>query len=642
MNVQDATRQFIDAIQLDTDPCVYLDEGVDWDVVLDELADGPYAADLFLLLCKRIDIIPHAPCLLSRLLSGLNDTAAAQETVGALCAIEPPRIVVRECFETLRKIAGDRDRHYGTRSAALRGVLYLSQSERSLLFYLQGDLLNLDLTDDPIFLRHAAAIVGLIASHKPDDAFLDLLHSLSKIPEATDESAYALGLIDLADALGESEREKAVDNFTSAKGWFKTAAAASAFRPDADLFAAVIEIILAFATEEPPSSIRSALPDLRESLFQQIVLTSPADGVPSDLSWIGQRAIEASHWASVGLAISHLADNLDRNAWLNPILVIENELFFLLSASRTLFRRNSAGGFEATLSPRIETHFVAEKAKLSLLNQWLDTKDSEPWSEDARRLRTGIQVRLEALASRNPPDAAREASPLAAIDSCEALRDSARDEVRALMEYVDQKFTLAKTDPIVNDLLESMLRRLRRNEDFVKHRDAAALFTKILVVTRKFLASRDNAQKTTANSYLFDRTETGPKESALHADYMDALRLSELARLCVLEPQDVGAGRADVLFISDAFRIASECKRTFANEDNAQAAEKFGGQLIAYQRSEVKFSALLILDLFDRDGAAEPLSKRATVEFVSSHGTEYALAVFRLQGRLKSPSQLRL
>ena len=642
MDPQDPTKRFIDSVRYDENPGVMSDGAIDWNSVLDELGDGPFAADVFLALCDRVDGIPGIVSVLSKLLAGLNDVAAAQETVSALCAIAPPPAAMTAFFETLRKLVHDRDRHYGARAAALRGTLYLAQFKPSLLRHLQGDLLDLDRHDDPHFLRHAAAVVGLVAAHKPDDDFVDLLRSLADVPEATDEAAYALGLIDLGAALGERERGRAIDSFASAKRWFEKAADASAGRPDARLFVSVIGILLTFAAGEAPSSIRCALPDLRESLFHHLALTSTGDGRPQDLSWIGQKAIEASHWATVGLALSGLADNMDRDAWLYPIMVIENELFLLLSASRTLFRRTTAGGFEAAISPRIETHFVVEKTKLSVLDQWLETKSCERWGDEARRLRKGIGIRLEALANRNPPDAADGASPLAAIEGSEAIDDSDKAVVRALMKEADRTFSAVTSDPVVNTILEDMLVRMHRNPDFVLYRDAAALFATILRVTLRFVYNRDNAQEDTANWYLFDRSKPGPKENALHADYMNALRLSDLARVCVKEAQDVGAGRVDVQFLHGGTTLVSECKLTYANEGNDRAAIRFGGQLIAYQQSSVTFSALVILDLFDRRGHAEHLKKRATVEFVTHEGTEYALAVFRLQGRRKNPSKLKV
>ena len=637
-----ATQRFIDSVRGGAGTRAPIDHDIDWEAVLDDLGDGPYSGDLFLSICEWADKIPGASRLASELLAGLTDVGAAQETVGALCAIAPPPTLTPACFESLRKVAADRTRHSGARAAALRGVLYLAQSERSRLRYLEGDLLALDLRDDPDFLRHAAAVLGLICAHRPDADFVVMLHSLREIPEATDEAAYALGMIELAGALGESRRDQAIRNFSSAKRWFEASVASEQFRPDARLFVAVIGVILAFSNGETPSKIRDDMPALREALFQYVASATHRDERPSDQSWIGQKAVEASYWGDVALAISRLADSFDRDAWLHPIAVIEAQLYFIVSASRTLFRRTPTGGFEAAIFPRIENHFIAEKTKLSILDQWLAERGGEKAGEEIRRLRDGIQDRLEALARRNPTDAASAASALAAVDSCGAISNSDKVVAHALIEAADRDFKLESTDPIVNELLLGMIEGLSKNEDFQKHRNGATLFTTILRTTLKFVINRDNTQCTKATAYLFDLSNPGPTEALLHEDYMNALRLSDLARICVLEPQDVGTGRADVQFLYQGHTIVCECKRTFEKGSNRETVLKFGAQAIAYQRSSVTFSAMLVLDLFDRAGRVEHIRDRATIEFVTLDGTEYALAVFRLQGRLKTPSLLRI
>jgi hypothetical protein len=496
------------------------------------------------------------------------------------------------------------------------------------------------MSDDGGFLRGAAAIVGLICSHRPDDDLVAVLERLQTIPEASDEAAYALGLVDLAAAIGEPDRTRALASFSSARGRFEASIVATEVRPDARLFASVIEVILAFANGEGADRIATTLPALREALFAYVASNFDRDGRPEDRSWIGQKTAEALHWSDVAVAISNLAESLDLDAWLHPIMVIEKQLFFILCANRTLFRRTESGGFEAAISPRIQDHFVAEKTKLSLLDQWLSTKADNPPGDEIARLRSGIQDRLEALGRRNPTDAASASAALAAIDSNPALTDSDKAEARALIKDAEREFSLEATDPIVDDILETMVTTLRRNEDFRCKREAAALFTMILRTTLKFVALRDNAQREEANAYLFDRGKPAPKEKRLQIDYVTCLKVSDLARFCVPEPQDIGAGRADVFFMHRGYTLVTECKRTFKKSANSDVANAFSAQSVAYQRSSVRFCALLVLDLFDRDGRAEHISDRATVEFVTLDGTEYALAVFRLQGRLKTPSAL--
>jgi hypothetical protein len=615
---------------------------VNWSAVLDELGNGPQSADLFQVLRLDVGRIPDAPRLILRLIEGLADPGAAQEVAAVVCANHFDAATAQRHFEVFRGLAANRNLHYGTRSAALRAALYLAQFSQRSLFYLQGDLIGADLADDPLFLRHLAAVAGLVAANNPSRAFVELLQSLTAVREAEDEASYAIGMIDLASALGETDRGRAIEFFSTARKRFNTASTGFGGRPDAAFYASAIDIVLAFVQGAPARSIKASIDGLLSHVFRFVAHFSPDSRGHVDLSWMGQRAVEASHWAAIGLAISRLTEGLDRSAWLKPIVVLEEELFFLLSASRTFFRRTEAGGFEAAITPRVEAHFIKEKAKLSLLDQWLETKESQSWRGEAIKLRDGVRNQLEALAHRNPIDAAGGASPLAALDSSEATPASERQQARALIDEVERKFSLAATDPILNDILEGMIIKLRGNEDFEKYEAAAALFITVLRNTLKFVSNRDNARKDSATAYLFDHSQPGPTEDVLHADYMNSLRMSDLARVCTLEPQDVGGGRADVQFQYEGFTIVSECKRAFHMENNSDALLRFGAQPIAYQVSSVTFAAIVILDLAIRGDPPEHLRDRATLEDITVKGREWAIAVFRVPGRRKSPSQQEL
>jgi hypothetical protein len=89
--------------------------------------------------------------------------------------------------------------------------------------------------------------------------------------------------------------------------------------------------------------------------------------------------------------------------------------------------------------------------------------------------------------------------------------------------------------------------------------------------------------------------------------------------------------------------LVTECKRTFDNLTNKEALVAFGAQLVGYQISSVTFSALLILDLYDRVGSMQHIRDRVSVEKITPHGDRsYSFAVFRVQGHRKSPSAQKL
>lgn len=184
-----------------------------------------------------------------------------------------------------------------------------------------------------------------------------------------------------------------------------------------------------------------------------------------------------------------------------------------------------------------------------------------------------------------------------------------------------------------------MIADLWQNDDFRNHGGARSLFVEILLVTIKFVINCDNAQVSPTTEYLFTKPDDKPLENAIQMDYMNAIRLSNLSRCCTLEPQGVGGGRADVHFTYRGHNLVTECKRTSDNFTNLEALLAFGGQLAGYQVSSVTFSALLVLDLYNRAGSAQNIRDRVSVETVRPHGDRsYSFAIFRVQGHRKSPA----
>jgi hypothetical protein len=633
------TRAFIESLQRGDRPTVGQDEAVDWTYVVDEVGDGALTGDVFEAICGLSDptVREHA---LRILVANLRDPGGAQEVIALLCGgLNVPDDLLRPTFDGLSALSFERQNHYGVRAAALKGALYLAQGNAAWLYRLQGDLLELTTSDDPPFLRHAAAIVSVVASRRPDPPIVELLRALFAVPEASDEAAFGLGLVLLAQALGTRERTEALSLFDESRSWFAKASSNSEDRSDAGLFFAAVGILLDFGNGVEPAEIQGSLKLVEQQLFDYLSTHLTNDSRPPDRSWIGLRTTEAVHWATLSLKLTEMARSFAREAWLDGIRVIEEQLFHILTASRTLFNRTSHGGIEAVTGPRIETSFLKQKAHLAVLDEWLATKQQSPWHEQAQVFRSGVQKQLESAISRQSFDAASASSTLAAVETIGGLSGAERLEITNLIAGVEREFNLQATDPIADEILQSMIGDLSQNADFCNHAAARSLFVKILLVTIRFVINCDNAQVSQSNEYLF----TKPDEKAIQTDYMNAISQSGLNRLCTLEPQGVGGGRADVHFSYSGYNLVTECKRTFDKLTNIEALLAFGGQLSGYQVSSVTFSALLILDLYDRAGSAENIRDRVSVEKVTPHGNRsYSFAIFRVQGHRKSPSAQKL
>jgi hypothetical protein len=638
------TRTFVEMLRQGDRPAIKQDEALDWIYIVNEVGDGPLSGDLVQMICSLSDPQTQDQAL-RQLVASLRDPGAAQETVAVVCggldASEPSR---KALFDGFSAAAFSRETHYGVRAAALKGALYLGQTNSAWLYRLQADLLELTLSDDPLFLRHAAAVVGVVASHRPDPPFVDLLRSLLAITEASDEAAFGLGLVLLAKALGTSVRPEALALFDESLRCFATSTSGSEARADAGLFSEAVGILVDFGNGLAAIEIQRRLHVIQERLFDYLSLHVSADSRPPDQSWIGLRTTEAVHWAALSLKLSELADSLDRATWLDGVRVIEEQLFHILTASQTFFSRTFAGAIETVTGPRIETSFLKQKSHLAMLDEWLSTRGDSPWHEQARIFRGRVQAQLECAISRQSFDAASAASTLAAIERLGGpSSEKDRLQLAALLAGAEREFSLQRTDPVADEILQGMFKKLLQNDDFRNHQPASRFFIHVLLVTLKFVMNCDNAQDSPATAYMFTKPGDEPLEIAIQADYMNALRLSNLSRFCVPEPQGVGGGRADVHFSYCAYHLVTECKRNFENRTNKLALDAFGAQLVAYQVSSLTFSALLILDLYDRAGSVQNIRDRVSVETINPHGDrDYSFAVFRVQGHRKSPSAQKL
>jgi hypothetical protein len=156
------TRAFIESLRRGDRSAVEQDETIDWAYVVGEVGDGPLSGDLFEIICGLSDQSSreHAVRIL---VASLRDPGGAQEVVALLCGgLNVPDDLLKPMFDGLSALSFERQKHYGVRAAALKGALYLGQGKSAWLYRLQADLLELATSDDPLFLRHAAAVVSVV------------------------------------------------------------------------------------------------------------------------------------------------------------------------------------------------------------------------------------------------------------------------------------------------------------------------------------------------------------------------------------------------------------------------------------------------------------------------------------------------
>ncbi|MBB3952510.1 hypothetical protein [Aureimonas jatrophae] len=612
---------------------------------IEELLNHPGGSALFVSLCQT----GTAACLdgAAELVDRTPDPGVMVEVVCSLSAgLRIDQATVRRLHKSFLAKAGDASWHPATRSQALMGALVLSGGRPGPTRLLQAHLIDTGTDDDGNYLRHATKVMGLLLAQVDDGDLRLALASLLDVPEAEDEASMALGLLALAQGLDESERSGAVRRFEEARSWFRRSAGAAEVRLDADLHARCLDFLLAFGEGGSPAEIHASIGEIRASAFAWSAHLVPSNRpLPRD-PWSGAATLKGVHWASLAFRLGALETSLGEATWLNGAMVVEEELLMVYTASRSVFRRDADGGLEAVVRPRIVGALQRERRQLDVLDAWIDRRAVDgPERHAAMAMRSAVLAAMEASVTRNPTEASTARPTAVAIVRDSGLGPAEQREALELLQSTLASFDIELAEPIVAELWMALHERLLTNFDYRTKPLARAFFGVILFHTLGFLASRDNlgTTSTTGTDYLFDLSVTAPPvEDDLHRDYYGFLEATRLRPTDQKEAQGIGHGRADVLFEKDGFKIVAELKKHDRDSNLAELVRKFGLQTTSYQRTNVTFCILMVLDLVDRGGGGGHIREKvAVVEKIPGSGaTTYSVVVFRIQGRQRSPANV--
>jgi hypothetical protein len=539
--------------------------------------------------------------------------------------------------------ASDRSLDYGTRSQALKAAMIMAQSERSLLRRLQADILDLDLSDDGFYLRHAARVAGAVLAHEPADDLRNKLTELAGVEDAEDEAAVELGLDALRTGLGATTPETALDAFGQARDWFARAEEATEARPDARLYRNCLDVLVAFQEGRTGDDLSDRIDTVTRSAFEYTAFLTVDDREPETSSWLAAKDLERVHWTSLALRLGAVADKFSRSAWLKVAAVMEEELLSVYAASRTMFRRGSDGGLEQVVRPRIVGAMQRELRSLDILEHWIEENAGSAYLPEARSLGDLVDQARADLVTHRPFEAAAGSSPTAAI--IEHLPAPVRETVSARIEADAITLYDETVSRTVDEVLRTALAGLAGNIDYKERKEVRSFFDVLVLEVTRFVVSRYNLSKATfpGVSYLFNRDAANPPlEGELQHDFVNFLMGSRLADICRPEARDLGGGRVDVLFSHKWMRTTSELKRSFPKLTLSDLVDRYGPQAISYQGTNIALCMLMVLDLHDRAGAQPDIRDQIGVHHrtVADSSVETAVILFRVQGKRHTPSDV--
>ena len=194
--------------------------------------------------------------------------------------------------------------------------------------------------------------------------------------------------------------------------------------------------------------------------------------------------------------------------------------------------------------------------------------------------------------------------------------------------------------PVVGQIAESAIRELTECPDFSGA--AREQIEPVIISTIRFLARCQDMQAGGAGSrtaYLF---KADAKEDDLKSDLIDWYKGNQtFGGAIIVEPQNIGGGRADIVLACNSFRFVIELKRELSDATK-ESIKKYLPQPAVYQATDIAVGMLVVLDLASAEPPAH-LRDNVWVECIpsaESDGTERFVLVVRIPGNRKPPSRL--
>ncbi|WP_230348786.1 hypothetical protein [Methylobacillus methanolivorans] len=619
---------------------VGLDRGKIVELVRQE-SNGPYAVRLFSWLCAQAED-SIAGDLLVELISATRDPATLAEVVSLLSRQDLGDVLRRRLWNTFLSCTDNKSLSYGVRAQALHGMLLLAQSQKGLLHRLKGFLADLDVDDEPHFLRHAAKILGVMLAHSPEPEFRDKLNALLALSEVKDEAAMALGLDELRIGLDAVTADSAAKAFENALYWFGTSLEFSEERVDAELYVFCLDILVKVHRDGFTDNPIADIAGLSDAAWRYSAYLGSDDELHS--SWLGMQSSERLHWTLLASKLGTLGAQLNKRVWINAVRIIEDELLAVYRASQSILFKEGDTGIELILRPKLAASLLVNRRHLDELDQWIDEKKGSPLLPDAEAMRQAVYQAREASLLHHPFEGWSDGPALQAILDAGRVPLEARKSVAALLQSTVADLS-ANENPIIAQIVEGILTKMERNRHYSTLSSARSLFTAILILSVYFLSHRHDTGTASDpdGDYLFARSpESLPLEHALQKDYFRLLRMSSLHNHVKMEVRDQGAGRADVYFSALGVSTVTEVKRTMRDLSHEDIIHLHGPQTAAYQTTNVTFGFLLVLDLFDRNGAQPHLAEQVSLQTWTPPGqtTVYDVVVMRVQGQRKRPASI--
>jgi len=446
------------------------------------------------------------------------------------------------------------------------------------------------------------------------------LSALQVVPDAAADATFERGL-DLLRQVAGGATGDVPGLLVAARKQFANVEATEEARPDAALYGAGIDTVMAF--------FRGSAGDLRST---RAVLVTQLDRRAAWLArthvpaWRRPRVEAAYAWGRLALILDRALRVTAPPVWLDAWSAL-NAILDAYVLDRSVVPVPGVVGpdrFARLIQPVIESSLIRRQGLLAQIRYAAEEAEraAEPPAriDQLRRLRDRL-ARPVPPAAESPTALVWERlgsvapallAELGATDAATVAGQLDDDGLR-LVEGAVYKAAVARArirDPVIARLLGELTIGLQPCPDYAG--EARHAFDALVDETVMFLATRHDLQRSGRVDYL-KPADPPPREARLQDDYADWLRRGPLAGQVDVEVPNVATRRADVKIGFGTTRFFVEVKRELRDGSNQALERSYLTQAADYSGTSATLGILLVLDLTPHPIGVRHLSECAWV-----------------------------
>jgi hypothetical protein len=461
-----------------------------------------------------------------------------------------------------------------------------------------------------------------------------LLEQLS-VDEAADVDAlFELGCDRLRGALSSQDLADVSSRMSEARRFFAAAEAAEEARDDAAVYTAVCDAVLGF-TAGNTSQVAAAADRIEQALERRAAWLHGTH----QPAWLQPRRSAEIAWGRLLLQLRAASQMLAAPVWMDSWQALDAVLAAYRAARtvRPVGTSDDVTGLAALVEPAIEDGFLRTQAFLNALKHAAERPQDYPGrlfdAETAATVIARIDARETTTDAAKEPAGEDDEEPgrgaaaerlhriaptlvltlglRRALHIAEGLDDAALADLEGIA-YNSDVARLKASDPLIVPLLDRFTQELSAHPDFTG--DVRQTFGALVEQTLLFLKSRSDLTRTSLfgagkkddPKYDYRRKPEKDHRAAVEADlqrdFHSWLLSGPLHNIVLVEPTDVGMGRADVMVHFGPLRYLTEIKQDADDNTRTHIEAKYLTQEAEYTNTNAPFGQLLVLDLTPKTG----------------------------------------